>query len=163
MGSVDDVRDETDDKTTARRRRTRLLWASGTAGAVLVVAAAAGIWATAGNSDKAASAPSSAATSVVAVTFDDHGMRAVPNATSAGIVDFTFADRRAKPGKSVALLYYEVQPNLGGDLITGSGGSVRVLLCAHTWYLVVRVDGAVKARVPLDVTGTAPDCTTPIT
>lgn len=160
---MDDERDEADDKATARRRRVRLLWVTGTVGVVLVVAAAAGIWATARNDDKAASDPSSAATSVVAVSFDEHGMKALPGATSAGIVDFTFADRRAKPGTSVALLYYEVQPNLGGDLITGSGGSVRVLLCAHTWYLVVRVDGAVKARVPLDVTGTSPDCATPVT
>ncbi len=160
---MDNERDEADDQATARRKRTRLLWASGTAGVVLVVGAAIGIWATAGSNDTAASAPSSAATSVVAVTFDDHGMRAAPDATSAGIVDFTFADRRAQPGKSVALLYYEVQPSVGGDLITGSGGSVRVLLCAHTWYLVVRVDGTVKARIPLDVTGSAPDCTTPVT
>jgi hypothetical protein len=106
---------------------------------------------------------SSAATSHVAVTLDDHGLHAAPASTTAGIIAFSLADRRTKPTGSEVLLYYEVQPNLGGDLITGVGGNVRVLMCPHTWYLVVRIDGAVKGRVAFPITGTSPDCTTPIT
>jgi hypothetical protein len=105
-------------------------------------------------------AVSSSATSHVAVTLDDRGLHAAPAATKAGIIAFSLADRRTKPTGSEVLLYYEVQPNLGGDLITGVGGSVRVLLCAHTWFLVVRIDGAVKGRIAFPTTGTPPDCKT---
>ena len=113
--------------------------------------------------DRHEAAVSSVASAHVTVTLDDHGLHAAPASTRAGIIAFSLADRRTKPTGSEVLLYYEVQPNLGGDLITGVGGNVRVLLCAHTWYLVARVDGAVKGRTAFTTSGTSPDCTTTVT
>ncbi len=164
---MDDDRASLEERARNRRRRARALSWAAAATVVVVVALVAAAWAMSSNTAKV-DAPSSntgsaAARAHVLVTFDDHGVHASPSSAPAGIIEFGFADRRAKPTGSETLLYYEVQPNLGGDLITGVGGQVRVLLCPHQWFLVVRVDGAVKGRTPFDVSGTSPDCTTPIT
>ncbi len=144
------------DEARDRRRRTR----TATAGAaVLVVVAAIAAWAVASHWDGNGTAPvDSTAGAHVLVTYDDHGVHASPASAPEGIIQFGFADTRTKRAGE-ALLYYEEQPNVGGEMISGVGGRIRVLLCGHQWYLVVRVDGAVKARVGFIVTGTSPSCT----
>jgi len=130
---------------------------------VVAIAALLGAGCSSSAHDSGAADSSSAATAQVAVTLDDHGLNAAPASANAGIIAFSLTDRRTKPTGSEVLLYYEVQPSVGGDLIMGVGGNVRVLLCAHTWYLVVRVDGAVKGRVAFTTSGTSHHCTTPVT
>lgn len=151
--------DERDANSSGNGRPTRPRRRAAIA-VVLLVAVLLGAGCSSSHPDAASADASTAATSHVTVTIDDHGVHAAPASTNAGIIAFSLADRRTKPTGSEVLLYYEVQPNLGGDLITGVGGNVRVLLCAHTWYLVVRIDGAVKGRVAFPTTGTSPDCTT---
>ncbi len=164
---MDDERARLDGRARSRRRRARALSWAAAATVVVAVALVAVEWATSSDTAKvdspSSNTGSTAARAHVLVTFDDHGVHASPSSAPAGIIEFGFADHRTDPSGSETLLYYEVQPNLGGDLITGVGGQVRVLLCPHQWFLVVRVDGAVKGRIPFDVSGTSPDCTTPIT
>jgi len=155
---VDEATEPAESPSSARRGGLRpALWI---AVAVVVVAAAVlGIAAARNGSNDASDGPGTVATdSRVLVTFDDDGLHASPPTVSAGIIEVAFADRRSKPTGEDVQLYYEQQPKVGGDLIAGPGGHPRVLLCAHRYSLVVRVDGAVKARIPFDVTGTSADC-----
>ena len=150
------------DAAAARfRRRVRALSWSAAAAAVVVVVIVAIALHDHSKSSAPSDAPSTVATNArVLVSFDDRGLHLSPPASNAGIIQFSFADHRTKQ-TGETLLYYELEPNVGGDLITGVGGSVRVLLCPHTYYLVVRVDGAVAARTAFGVTGKSSYCTKP--
>jgi hypothetical protein len=153
----------------ARRHRRRVRTWSWSAAAVTVVIVVVLFAAFGSSGDGRSAVDASGAETVptdatVVVTLDDQGVHAAPASTNAGIIQFSLADRRTKKRTgSEVLLYYEVQPRLGGDVITGVGGRVRVLLCPHEWFLVVRVDGVVKGRIVFAVGGTSSLCTTPIT
>ncbi len=139
----------------------RVVWWAAAVVVVVVVAVVA-VWIAASDgtsgTDRSLTPGTVATDHRVAVTFDDRGLHAQPASVNAGIIQFAFADKRTKPTGSAVLLYYEVQPGFGGDLITGVGGSVRVLLCAHRWYLAASIDGTVTARVALAVGGKSADC-----
>ena len=164
---VEDEREDPDGEAARHLRRVRLWSWSAAAVAVLVVVMLFAAFGSTGGRNRAAdsSDPGTMPTDgTVVVTLDDAGVHATPASTNAGIIQFSLADRRTKrTGSDTTLLYYETEPKLGGDFITGVSGRVRVLLCPHTWFLVVRVGGVVKGRIPFDVGGTSSLCTTPAT
>jgi len=143
---------------TARRGALRtVVWIAVVA--VLGAAVFVGIAKSRGHADDAHDEPGVVATNSKAlVTFDDRGLRVSPATAHAGIIEMAFVDARREPSGSQAQLFYEDQPNVNGDLIAGPGGRPRVLFCAHRYYLVVRVNGVVRSRVPFDVTGKSPYC-----
>ena len=103
-----------------------------------------------------------AGTSVVTLTLDDNGLRATPPSAPAGMVDFMFVDARTAPGGFVEVRI-EVQPDLGGWVVVGTGAKPLLLLCPHQWFLTTRVAGGQLRSIPFNVDGVAPECTTPIT
>jgi hypothetical protein len=130
------------------------------AGAVVVAAIVAGIagWSRHGDTGGSNGSGAVATDSRIVVTLDDRGLHVTPPTTGAGIIEVAFADRRTRPTGKELLLYYEETAGVGGDLIAGPGGHPRVLLCAHTWYFVARLDGKTVGRIPFTVTGTSQDC-----
>ena len=162
---VEDEREDPDGDAARHRRRARVWSRSAAAVAVLVVVILFAVFGSTGGGNGGADSPDLGTVptdGAVVVTLDDGGVHATPASTNAGIIQFSLADRRTKrTGSDTTLLYYETEPKLGGDFITGVGGRVRVLLCTHTWFLVVRVGGVVKGRIPFDVGGSSSLCTTP--
>jgi hypothetical protein len=154
---------DTDTETEARRHLRRVrIWAWSAAALVVIVAVIVFAVVHSSNDKNNGDAASDyriAANSNVLVTLDDHGIHAAPTTTTAGVIQFGLSDKRTKPTGDAVQLFYEQAPGVGGDLITGAGGQVRVLLCPQTWYLAVRVDNVLKGRIPFPVTGNSSLCT----
>jgi len=98
----------------------------------------------------------------VTVTLDDTGLHAPGGSFPPGNFTIRFLDRRTNP-IGTATLDVSVQPNLGIVVNLAAGESKTVMLCPHQWYLGARIDGTLTHGASLDVSGTSPLCTTPIT
>ena len=101
-------------------------------------------------------------TTHVEIFLDEQGVHVPAGPFPPGQFSITFDDRRANP-VGAAAISIQVQPHLGTVVTIPADTSADAFLCPHNWFVETVVNGSDILGGSLDVEGSNPACTTPIT